>query len=75
MRNSGSRLSLFGLAGSCHSGELTEKPAAVEAGVASAAASSSAPIGRRHHDVADAGVDPLCKTLLAEEKLDESALA
>jgi len=57
----------------CHSDAIERQ--AVEAGVASvAAAPSSAPIARRHQDVADAGVDPLCKTLLAEEKLDESAL-
>lgn len=56
----------------CHSDSADNRAAPVQ----STAATSASVAQPQHHrrEVADAGVDALCKTLLAEEKLDESAL-
>ncbi len=61
----------------CHTESAESRAAAsVEAGAASAQSLQLDGSAMTHHrrEIADAGVDPLCKTLLAEEKLDESAL-
>src|SRR5579884_4118846 len=68
MRSSIPFLIVFATA--CQSESSDNRAAPVQSTVA-----SSASVAQHHRrEAVDAGVDALCKTLLAEEKLDESAL-
>ena len=60
----------------CHTSSNTEGPAAVvDAGSGTGSGSgASAAVTRLRMARADAGVDPLCAKILAEEKLDDAAL-
>jgi hypothetical protein len=70
MRSSIPLLIVFATA--CHSESSENRAAPVQSTVASSASVAQPQHHRR--EVVDAGVDALCKTLLAEEKLDETAL-
>ena len=72
----GALVAVIALAAASRSGTPDDSPAPGVTAAASAAGPRAdvTPSARRHRESRDAGLEPLCATLLREEKLDESAL-